>query len=95
MLGCDALTLGPFAETCAMAWGDRKRMRHWMRLLSCVALSLQKLNPNEATGAHADSILSEVGALALVTQGQRIQGAALISALRTDGDAVVPMHGPR
>ena len=45
-------------------------------------------------GAHADSILSEVGALALVTQGQRIQGAALISALRTDGDAVVPMHGP-
>jgi len=60
-----------------------------------VALSLQNLNPNEATGAHADSILSEVGALALVTQGQRIQGAALISALRTDGDAVVPMHGPR
>jgi len=34
VLGCDALTLGPFAETCAVAWGDRKRMRHWMRLLS-------------------------------------------------------------
>ena len=28
------LTLGHFAVTCAMAWGDRKRMRHWMRLLS-------------------------------------------------------------
>ena len=90
-----ALTTGHFRETCSWLWGDRDSMARSDALaLLSVALALQNLMPSEATGQYADSMCSELGALPLDTKGQHIPGQALLNALKTEKDAVVPLHGP-
>ena len=79
-------------ETGPWLWGDRDHGQ--IRRLS-VALALQNLMPSEATGQYADSMCSELGAWPLDTKGQHIPGQALLNALKTEKDAVVPCMGRR
>ena len=90
-----ALSSGHFKEMCPFIWGERQVMRKSHPLLvASLALSLQNLPPSEATPKHIISILSEVGTLAVDETGAPVPGAALLAALRTQRDAVIPLHGP-
>ena len=88
------LTMSHFADSCVFKWADKEGMSRGDPVaIVCVALSLQWLQPSDATGKHVDTIFSELGVMPSGAQGERVSGDRLLSAVRTQRDAVVPFYG--